>query len=99
MKIKKQYRDMTTSELQAATRKFDQPLVIDGSRDMSTSDRKRWQAAKKKRGRPRIGAGHCRISVSLERGLLKRATALAKQRGVSRSSLLAELLVNELATK
>lgn len=99
MKAKKPYYDMTPRELDAATRKFDQPLVIDESRAMSTSDRKRWQAAKKKRGRPKVGAGHCRISVSLERGLLKRATALAKQRGVSRSSLLAELLANELAAK
>ena len=49
-------------------------------------------AGKEKKGRPTIGHGCQLISVSMERGLLKRVTALAKQRRVSRSRLLAEVL-------
>jgi metal-responsive CopG/Arc/MetJ family transcriptional regulator len=38
-----------------------------------------------------------RVSVALERGLVKRATAIAKKRRISRSTLLAELLKQALS--
>jgi metal-responsive CopG/Arc/MetJ family transcriptional regulator len=47
----------------------------------------------------KIWRGFKRVSVSLEQGLLKRVTALAKQRRVSRSTLFAQALEEVLARK
>jgi metal-responsive CopG/Arc/MetJ family transcriptional regulator len=44
-----------------------------------------------------VGQGFKRVSVSLEKGLLKRATALAKKRRISRSKLFAQVLEEALA--
>jgi metal-responsive CopG/Arc/MetJ family transcriptional regulator len=51
---------------------------------------------KRKRGRPRIGLGFRRISVSMERDLLRRVTELARKRGLSRSKLFALVLEQEV---
>lgn len=87
---------MSTRELAAATAEFDEPLVIDRSRPPSAHEREQW---KRKKGRPRVGQGFQRVSVSIEKGLLKRATALAKKRKLSRSGLVALALEQALATQ
>ena len=94
---KKPYWEMTSKELDEATRQFNEPMVVDRSRPLTGKERGRWRKVRKKRGRPRVGLGHARISVSLERGLLKRVTALAKRRKISRSRLLAEVLSDVLS--
>ena len=91
------YSEMSSTELAKATRQFDEPDAVDRSRALTPEERKQWRRAKAKRGRPRLGQGFQRISVSLEKSLLRRATTLAKQRHVTRSKLLAELLERELA--
>jgi len=93
----KPYWEMTTEELEEATRQFDEPFVIRRSRPLTKNERKLWRAVKRKRGRPKIGRGFQRISVSMERGLLKQVTALAKKRGVSRSRLLTQMFEKEIA--
>jgi len=94
---RKPYWEMTSKELAEATKQFDDPFVIDRSRPLTPAERKQWKRIKRKRGRPKIGQGFKRISVSLEQGLLRRATALAKKRRVSRSQLLAQMLERALA--
>jgi hypothetical protein len=94
---KKPYWEMTTSELTEATRQFDEPFVVDRSRPLTPEEKKEWKRAKRKRGRPKNGQGFQRISVSMERGLLKRVTALAKKRRVSRSKLFAQVFEKALA--
>jgi hypothetical protein len=94
---RKPYWEMTAKELAQATEQFDEPFVIDQSRPLTPGERAQWQQAKRKKGRPRVGDGFKRISVSLENGLLKRVTALAKKRHVSRSKLLAQVLEEALA--
>jgi macrodomain Ter protein organizer (MatP/YcbG family) len=94
---KKKYRDMTTEELAAATKRFDEPFVADRSRPLTQAGRKQWTALKRKRGRPKEGQGFKRISVSIEQGLLERVTNLAKKRRISRSKLLAQVLEDVLA--
>jgi len=94
---KKPYWEMTSSELAEATKQFDEPLVVDKSRPLNPADRKQWKRIKRRRGRPRKGQGFQRVSVSIERGLLERATTLAKQRRLSRSQLIAQLLEKALA--
>lgn len=94
--MKKKYWEMTAEELNAATKEFDEPMVVDKSRSLTAQERERWKRIKG-RGRPKVGQGHQRISVSIEKGLLKRATALAKKRRVSRSKLVAIALEQALA--
>jgi hypothetical protein len=96
MMKRKPYWEMTAKELAAATRQFDEPFAADASRPLTEAERRRWQRAKKKRGRPRTGLGVRRISVSMEQGLLRQVTALAKKRHISRSQLLAEAVTSVL---
>jgi hypothetical protein len=96
--MKKKYWEMTTHELDAATKQFDEPMVVDKSRALTAAERDRWKRLKS-RGRPKIGQGYQRISVSIEKGLLKRATALAKKRRLSRSKLVAIALEQALTSQ
>lgn len=93
----KKYWQMSTRELAAATAEFNEPLVVDRSRSLTAIEREQWKRLKRKKGRPRVGQGYQRISVSIEKGLLKRATALAKKRKLSRSRLVALALERALA--
>jgi Ribbon-helix-helix protein, copG family len=97
MKSSKPYQKMTARELAAATKQFDREFIADKSRSLSPEEEKQWRRAKRKRGRPTVGLGHCRVSVSMEQSLLKRVTALAKKRGVSRSKLFADVMIEALA--
>jgi hypothetical protein len=96
---KKTYWEMTTEELAEATKQFDEPFVVDRSRPLTAAEQEQWDRVKRKRGRPKVGRGFKRVSVSIEQSLLCRATALAKKRGVSRSRLFAELLEEALADR
>jgi hypothetical protein len=91
------YWEMNTQELAAATKQFDEPLVADKSRLLTPAEREQWARVKRKRGRPRVGQGYQRISVSLERGLLARVTALVKKRRITRSKLFTQVLEAALA--
>lgn len=73
----------------AATKEFDLPSNDYGFKPLSATSRKLWAKAKRRRGRPRIGDGAAKVLVSVERGLLRRADALAKREGISRSQLFA----------
>lgn len=90
---------MTTEELAEATKQFNEPFVVDRSRPLTPAEREQWNRIKRKRGRPKVGQVFKRVSVSIEQGLLGRATALARKRGVSRSKLFADLLEKALAER
>jgi hypothetical protein len=47
------------------------------------------RAAKKGRGRPKIGQGSRRVVTTVERGLLSRADAFAKAHGMTRAQVIA----------
>jgi hypothetical protein len=95
---KKKYWNMTAAELAEVTDHFNRSFVADKSRPLTTGERKQWQRIKRKKGRPRIGKGFQRISVSLERSLLARITALARKRRMPRSKLLAQAIEAVLST-
>jgi hypothetical protein len=93
----KPYWEMNPKELTEATNPFDEPLVVDQSRPLTPAEREQWNKVSRKRGRPKVGQGFKRVSVSLEQGLLNRVTALAKKRRISRSMLVAKVLEQALA--
>lgn len=77
------------ADLEALTRDLDREFVADKFGSLSAADRRTWKQAKRKRGRPRVGAGSKVVSISIERGLLARADRLAKKLGTSRARLVA----------
>ena len=90
---------MTATELRAATREFDREMVADEFHPLSPDERARWESARRKPGRPRRGAGAKVISVSVERRLLVRSDALAKNLGITRASLVERGLKAVLAAE
>jgi hypothetical protein len=87
----KPFQQMTADELARATEEYDR-IVIDKTRPLNAKERKLWQQAKRGRGRPKVGRGARKVSISLEGSLLERADAAAKKSGVNRSELIAELM-------
>jgi hypothetical protein len=83
--------DMSATELAEANREFDRPNVFEKTRPMTPAERAEERVLR--RGRPRIGQGAKKISISLERGVLRDADALARKRGVKRSELIASFVV------
>ena len=57
------------------------------------------EQAKRGRGRPKIGTGAQKVSISMESTLLKRADAAARRLGVNRSELIAGLVSAGLKRK
>lgn len=67
------------------------------TRPLSKTDRQRWEKAKKRMGRPKVGKGAKVISLSVEGGLLERADAYARKHSISRTQLFARSVERMLA--
>jgi hypothetical protein len=93
----KPYWKMNPKELADLTKAFDEPFVVDQSRPLNPVEREQWNEVSRRRGRPKVGEGFKRVSVSLEQGLLIRVTAFAKKSRISRSMLVAKALEQALA--
>ena len=89
-KSRKPWTKMTARELAEATKDLDRPIPLAETRPLTAEQRQWWERAKRGPGRPRVGNGAKPVLVTIERGLLARADALAEARGVSRSQLVAE---------
>lgn len=86
--------EMSATELARATRQFDRSFVFEKARPMTEPERA--QECELRRGRPKIGKGGKRISISLESDLLREADAMAKKKGVNRSELIADFVMTGL---
>jgi|SRR6266566_7834433 len=85
----KPYWEMNTAELREATKEYDRPGRPKFLRP-PPEERRRHEEALRKVGRPRVGQGAKRVLITIERGLLKDADALARRRNTSRARLIAE---------
>jgi len=74
----------------AEVEKFDHGVDLRDTKPLTPTQRKLWNKAKRKRGRPRVGKGVAVISLSVERSLLRKADQLAKSEGISRAALFAK---------
>jgi len=88
-----------SSEIAEEKARYGRELVIDEFGPMTPAARARWARAKRKPGRPRRGKGTKVISVSVERDLLSRSDALAKDLGLSRAGLIERGLQAMLAAQ
>lgn len=90
---------MTSDELRAATTEFDREMVAEEFGPLSGRAKSRWREARRRPGRPRQGQGAKVISVTVERNLLARSDALAKNMGVTRAGMIARGLKAVLAAE
>jgi hypothetical protein len=93
----KPYWEMTTEELQEATKEFDEEFVAEKAKPLTPSMRSRWERAKAKHTEAKNGKGRKTIAVRLEKALLDQCTALAKKKRISRDVLIARGLKALLA--
>lgn len=93
----KRYAALSPAALRERTREFDEEMVVERSRPLNARERRLWEKARRKPGRPKRGAGVKVISVSVERGLLGRSDQLAKALGISRAALIERGLETVLA--
>jgi hypothetical protein len=93
----KKYWDMTKAELAEATKEFDKEFSADKARPMTPAERSEEKRAR--RGRPKIGKGSQKIHITVERTLLAEADKIARQKGLGRSELIAQALVNMVGRK
>jgi hypothetical protein len=85
----KPYWEMTTAELRAATKEFDQEFIGDTFGPLTPEQQAQERRARRKRGRPRVGMGAKTISVTVEKRLLAQTDRLAKKLHVPRAILVA----------
>ena len=90
---------LSDAEKAAAVAEFDRDGKPAGFGPLPPAQQKQWQRVRQKLGRPRKGQGAEIVSVSIERGLLRRADREAKRRGVGRSELVARGLELALAER
>jgi formylmethanofuran dehydrogenase subunit A len=86
------------AQKEAVWESLNREIPIEETHPLTPAQRKLWQQVKR-RGRPKIGAGAKIISLSIERGLLDRADAYAKQHGLSRAQLVARGLEVVIGTE
>ncbi|MFL5390624.1 MAG: hypothetical protein ACJ79C_17980 [Myxococcales bacterium] len=74
-------RETARAERIAGTAEFDTEFVADSFSAPPRQVKERWNDARRKPGRPRVGGGAQVISVTVERALLERSDAVARRSG------------------
>ena len=95
----KPYWEMTTDELREATKEFDEEFVFERTKPLSPKMKALWEQAKAKGEAPTNGKVEQTIAVRLDKALLKRCTALAKKKRLTRDALIARGLRALLAAE
>jgi hypothetical protein len=93
---RKRWSEMTTEELAEATKEYDREMPGVPGKPLTAAQKAQHRQAKKM-GRPKKGGGAQVIGISIERGLLKEADALAKRRKIGRSQLFVEAVEEAIA--
>jgi hypothetical protein len=92
--------ELSPAELDKLVEGLDGEFVADQSRPLTPAERRLWERAKRRKpGRPVEGQGAQVISVSIEKGLLKKSDQLAKKKRISRAKLIARGLRAVLAAE
>jgi len=86
-KLPGKYGRMTAQELDAVVAALERPIALSETRPMTIAERRQWNRAKRRPGRPRRGDGVRVISLSVEQSLLDKADLAAKRAGISRAAL------------
>ena len=92
-KATKPYWEMTTEELREATKQFDEEFVGDKARPLTPKMKALWEKAKAKGEPPQNGKAEAHIALAIDKALLKRCTALAKKKRLTRDALIGAIKV------
>jgi hypothetical protein len=85
------FDDLPDDRKEAEYRAIDRPFDLEETQPLDASDRRLFQkAASRRSSRPLVRARSQVISLDIESQLLKEADALAKRRGLSRATIVAE---------
>jgi hypothetical protein len=95
-KTTKSFFEMTPTERDAAVKQFDRESLFEETRPLSPKGKVLWELAKRRRGRPRLGAGAVKVLVTFDPALLERVDAYAKDANLKRSQLIARALEKEI---
>jgi hypothetical protein len=95
----KPYWEMTAAKLREATKQFDEEFVGDKARPLTPEMKAHWERAKAKGASVQNVSTEAHIAVRLDKTLLKRCTALAKKKRLSRDALIARGLRALLAAE
>lgn len=85
----KPYWEMTTEELREATKEFDEEFVAEKATPLTPEMQAWWDRVRTRSARTEDNSGEQTITVRLDKALLKRCTALAKKKRISRDTLIA----------
>ncbi len=77
------------AQFEEMSAEFDREFVADSFGPLSDEAKSRLSRARRKRGRPRIGAGSKAVSVTIEKRLLKRIDRIARRHKTTRARLIA----------
>jgi hypothetical protein len=86
-KLPGRYGRMTAEELDAVVSELERPISKAQTQPLNDAERRQWNRAKRRPGRPRRGGGVRVISLSVEQSLLEKADQTAKREGISRAAL------------
>ncbi len=88
MSRRKKYTEMNARELAKATADLDREFIADTFGEPDEEALAQLRRARRKRGRPVRGEGAVRISVTIEKSVLRKADKLAEKTGQTRSQLI-----------
>jgi hypothetical protein len=82
-----QFMALSDFEKEAIFLGFDRPIDEAQTREMTAAERRRWEKAKRTRGRPKIGKGTIAVSLTIEKELLRWIDSYAREKHLSRARL------------
>jgi hypothetical protein len=85
-----QFLALSDAKKDAQVAEFENGADLSQFRPLTPAERKLWQKATRRMGRPKIGQGSKMIPVSIELGLLKQVDAFAKAHKLKRSQAIAK---------
>jgi len=83
------YNRMSAEQMDADVAKFDRPMPGLPGKPLTRRQKAQHRRARQKVGRPVVGKGAQRITITLERGLLGQVDAFARRNHMSRSAFIA----------
>ena len=91
------YNEMTAQELDSEVARFDRESPK--GKPLTAAQKAQHRRAKRRVGRPVVGKGAERVTITMERGLLRAADRFARKTNMSRSELIARGIREVMRTK
>jgi hypothetical protein len=84
-----EYESLSEPDKEKVGRYYSRDIPLSETRPLTASERAQFERARRPVGRPKIGGGAKVVAVTLEKGLLKKVNAYAKDHGMKRAEMIA----------